>query len=143
MPRDQTVDLKEIRSVTEPADRPSFRQRAGFAIAFWTACMGICAPTARADPALNCTGAQPAGISSGVSAAMSAYMFTHPDVNDFITGLEAAGGDDSALQIAAYEASHPRERTEIANIRQPLADFDERCGYGTRGPAHVPQLIDR
>lgn len=127
--------------MTETANRPSFSGRALLVAAVWAACTGLCAPAAWADPAPNCTGADYAGISAGVSAAMSTYMFTHPDLNDFITGLEAAGGEHSALQIADYEASHPRERGEIAAIRQPLADFDERCGYGTRG--HVPQLIDR
>lgn len=115
-------------------NRTSFPIRALFVTAASTACLGMCAPTAWADPAPNCTGADYAGISSGVSAAMSVYMFSHPDLNDFITELESSGRDDSALEIADYEAAHPRERAEIASIRQPLADFDARCGYGTRGP---------
>lgn len=38
------------------------------------------APTAVADPP-NCTAADLAGVAAGVSAATSAYLFTHPDVN--------------------------------------------------------------
>jgi hemophore-related protein len=43
--------------------------------------------TAAADPP-NCTAADLAGIISGVSAATSAYLFTHPDVNNFFTSLK-------------------------------------------------------
>jgi hypothetical protein len=59
------------------------------------------APSAVAAPP-NCTAADLAGVSAGVSAATSAYLFTHPDVNAFFTGLDG--------------------------IRQPLVDLKVRCG---------------
>jgi hypothetical protein len=43
------------------------------------------APSALADPPPNCTAADLAGVSAGVSASTSAYLFTHPDVNAFFT----------------------------------------------------------
>src|ERR1700755_223567 len=36
-------------------------------------------PAAADDPAPNCTAADLAGVLTGVSAALSAYLFTHPD----------------------------------------------------------------
>ena len=54
-------------------------------------------PSAMADdPAKNppnCTAADLAGVASGVSAATSAYLFTHPDVNWFFTSLEGQPRD--------------------------------------------------
>ena len=57
------------------------------------------APSALADPPPNCTAADLAGVSSGVSAATSAYLFTHPDVNAFFTGLEGAPRDTVRAQV--------------------------------------------
>lgn len=44
------------------------------------------APTDPVRPP-NCAAADLAGIASGVAAATSAYLFTHPDVNEFFTDL--------------------------------------------------------
>src|SRR6185369_2135635 len=41
----------------------------------------------------NCSAADLEGVRAGVSAATSAYLFTHPDVNDFFTNLEALPRD--------------------------------------------------
>ncbi|GLP81282.1 hemophore-related protein [Mycobacterium antarcticum] len=94
----------------------------------------FCAPMALAesgDPVPpNCTGADFAGVSAGVAAAMSSYLFTHPDVNAFITGLEADADDQSTMKLVDYYATHPLVKAETDAIRQPIADFDRRCGYG-------------
>ena len=94
----------------------------------------FCVPMAFADTggpqAPNCTGADFAGVSAGVAAAMSSYLFTHPDVNSFITGLEANADDQSTMKLVDYYATHPVVKAETDAIRQPIADFDRRCGYG-------------
>ena len=41
-----------------------------------------------APPAPNCTAADLAGVAAGVAAATSAYLFAHPDVNDYFTSLK-------------------------------------------------------
>ena len=46
------------------------------------------AATAAAHPPPNCTAADLASVMSGVSAGTSSYLFTHPDVNAFFTGLK-------------------------------------------------------
>ena len=53
-----------------------------------TSVMMFGAIPALADPPPNCTAADLAGVASGVAAATSAYLFTHPDVNNFFTGLK-------------------------------------------------------
>ena len=82
--------------------------------------------TAAADPP-NCTAADLAGVMSGVSAGTSAYLFTHPDVNDFFTGLKGKPRDQMRTDIENYMAANPQVRDELKNVRQPAADFRERC----------------
>lgn len=85
------------------------------------------------DQAPNCTGGDFAGITAGVAAAMSAYLFTHPEVNAYVTELESVPRDESINRLVDYESAHPTVRAELAAIRQPLVEFDARCGYGTAG----------
>ena len=65
------------------------------------------APTAAADPP-NCTAADLAGVMSGVSAGTSAYLFTHPEVNAFFTGLNGKPRDQMSTEIQAYMDANPR-----------------------------------
>lgn len=89
-------------------------------------------PSAMADdPALNppnCTAADLAGVAAGVSAATSAYLFTHPDVNWFFTSLEGLPRDEVKTEVADYLDDNPMVKGELTNIRQPLVDLKNRCG---------------
>lgn len=87
------------------------------------------APAAVADPQ-NCTAADLAAVSSGVSAATSAYLFTHPDVNAFFSGLEGTPRDQMRATIRAYLDANPQVKGELRGIRQPLQDLRDRCGTG-------------
>jgi hemophore-related protein len=83
------------------------------------------------DPAANprnCSTADLQGVQAGVSAATSAYLFTHPDLNEFMTGLGGLGRGQVADRVAVYMSDHPQEKTEMAGIRQPLVDLKDRCG---------------
>lgn len=91
------------------------------------------APTAFADPP-NCTVADLSGVAAGVSAATSAYLFTHPDVNAFVTGLKGQPRDDIRAQVQQYLDANPQTKAEIQAIRQPLADIRNRCGAGDDSP---------
>jgi hemophore-related protein len=91
------------------------------------------APLAHAeqDPAAdppNCSAADLEGVRSGVSAATSAYLFTHPDVNWFYTSLEGLSRSQAAAKTRAYLDSHPDVKADMTGIRQPLVDIKERCG---------------
>ncbi|HPX36651.1 MAG TPA: heme-binding protein [Mycobacterium sp.] len=84
------------------------------------------APSAVAAPP-NCTAADLAAVSSGVSAATSVYLFTHPDVNAFFTGLEGAPRADLRAEITNYLGANPQVKAELHAIRQPLMDLRNRC----------------
>jgi hemophore-related protein len=82
--------------------------------------------TAAADPP-NCTAADLAGVMAGVSAGTSSYLFTHPDVNAFFTGLKGKSRDEMSAEIQTYLDQHPQVRDELRAVRQAAADFRDRC----------------
>ena len=86
------------------------------------------APPSPAPAPPNCTAADLAGVSAGVSASTSAYLFTHPDVNAFFTGLK--GQPKSAIKdnVQNYLNANPEVRSDLQGIRQPLIDLKNRCG---------------
>ena len=83
-------------------------------------------PAALADPP-NCTAADLAGVSAGVSAATSAYLFTHPEVNDFFTSLKGQPKSDIKDDVQNYLNANPIAQADLQNIRQPLVDLKNRC----------------
>jgi len=89
-------------------------------------------PSALADdPAQNppnCTAADLSGVSSGVAASTSAYLFTHPDVNYFFTSLEGLPRDEVRAKVADYMDANPGAKADLTGIRQPLVDLKNRCG---------------
>ena len=93
------------------------------------------APSALADPPPNCTAGDVAQVRANVSAATSAYLFTHPWVNDFFTGLSGQPRDQIRTQVQDYLTANPQEQAELQAIRQPLSDLKNRCGTGTFTPA--------
>lgn len=76
----------------------------------------------------NCTAADMAGVAAGVSAATSAYLFTHPDVNAFVTGLKGQPREQVLAEVQRYLEANPQTKAEVRAIRQPLADIRNRCG---------------
>lgn len=79
-------------------------------------------------PPPNCTAADLAGVSTGVTAATSAYLFTHPDVNWFFTSLKGLPREELRAQVQQYADTHPQVKAELQGIRQPMVDFRNRCG---------------
>ncbi|BBY18413.1 heme-binding protein [Mycolicibacterium litorale] len=94
-------------------------------------------PAAMAQPAPppppppNCTAADLAGVASGVSASTSAYLFTHPPVNDFFTSLEGQPRDQIRTRVEEYLNANPQVKADLTGIRQPLVDLKNRCGTAT------------
>jgi hemophore-related protein len=75
---------------------------------------------ANQDPAANppdCSAADLEDVRAGVSASTSAYLFTHPDLNDFMTSLKAMSREQVASKVKGYMASHPDEQADMAGIR--------------------------
>ncbi|MCV7065170.1 heme-binding protein [Mycolicibacterium farcinogenes] len=94
--------------------------------------VGLFGPvTATAEPPPrppNCTAADLAGIASGVAAATSTYLFTHPDVNEFYTSLQGRPHEEVPDATRAFFDANPQAHADLAGIRQPLKDFRNRCG---------------
>jgi heme-binding protein len=85
------------------------------------------AATAAADDPPNCTAADLADVMSGVSAGTSSYLFSHPDVNIFFTGLKGKSRDEILSAVQGYMDANPLIRDELRTVRQPAADFRDRC----------------
>jgi hemophore-related protein len=85
------------------------------------------AATATALPP-DCTSADLAGVHSGVASAAANYLFTHPDVNTFLTGLKGMPREEQRVKVEEYLQANPQVRTDFQNIRQPTRDFRARCG---------------
>ncbi|OBB40185.1 MULTISPECIES: heme-binding protein [unclassified Mycobacterium] len=93
----------------------------------------LIAPLAQADtnsdagPA-NCSTADLEGVRAGVDASTSAYLFTHPDLNSYMSTLRGLSREQVAARVTTYMADHPQESAEMAGIRQPLVDLKNHCG---------------
>lgn len=89
------------------------------------------AATATAQPPSpkppNCTPADWAGVRAGVAAATSAYLFTHPPVNDFFATLEGQSREEMQPEVQAYMDANPQVKAEMQGIKQPAVDFLARC----------------
>lgn len=83
------------------------------------------APPAAAPP--NCTAGDLAQASGSVGFAMSSYLFSHPDVNDFFTSLQGKTYDEKQREVKNYMGAHPQVESEINAIRQPVTDLRDRC----------------
>jgi hemophore-related protein len=80
-----------------------------------------------APPPPNCTAGDLAVASGTVGTAMGDYLFSHPDVNDFFTGLRGQPNDEIHDRVQTYMDAHPQVESEINGIRQPLTDLRSRC----------------
>lgn len=77
----------------------------------------------------NCSPADWAGVRAGVAAATSAYLFTHPPVNDFFATLAGQSRDEMRPQVQAYLDANPQVRADLEGIKQPAVDFLNRCRF--------------
>ena len=95
---------------------------------------GPASPIAGADPTEpappNCTAADMAQVAAGVAAATSAYLFTHPDVNDYFTSLKGIPRSEMRAKLQQYMDANPQVHADLLGIRQPMTDFRNRCQVG-------------
>jgi hemophore-related protein len=97
----------------------------------------LAAPLAAAQPAPpapNCSAADFSGVASGVSAASSAYLFSHPDVNTFFTSLHGLPQPEVRQKVIDYFNQNPQYKADMTGIRQPLVDIKQRCGFTQSDP---------
>jgi len=105
----------------------SVRRAAAAALGAGAVLLSVAGPAA-ADPPPNCTTADMTGVMAGVSAGMSTYLWTHPDVNAFFTGLQGLPKSQVKTQTQQYLDANPQVRAELDGVRQPATDFRARCG---------------
>ena len=98
--------------------------------------LGGTAPAAAQPPPAppNCSPADWAGVRAGVAAAVSAYLFTHPPVNEFFATLQGQSREEVHPQVQAYLDANPQVRADLEGIRRPAVDFLDRCGVRGRPP---------
>jgi heme-binding protein len=96
------------------------------AMLFGTTGSAAADPTDPTPP--NCTAADLAQVSAGVAASASIYLYSHPDVNAYFTGLKGQPRDDIRDQLQQYMDANPQAHADLESIRQPLTDFRSRCG---------------
>lgn len=105
----------------------SARRTAASALGAGGLLLGLAAP-AVADTPPGCTVADFTNVAIGVNAATTAYLFTHPDVNAFFTGLQGQPHDVALAQIKDYMQANPQVRAELTAITAPGEDLRRRCG---------------
>jgi heme-binding protein len=84
---------------------------------------------APAAPAPGCTAADLAQASGTVGTAMGGYLFSHPDVNNFFTGLRGLPSEEIHGDVQTYMSANPQVESDINGLRQPLTDLQNRCDY--------------
>ena len=58
---------------------------------------------------------------------MGAYLFSHPDVNNFFTSLRGLPHEELRGRVQTYMDANPQVEAEINGIRQPVTDLRNRC----------------
>jgi hemophore-related protein len=89
--------------------------------------LGLASP-AVADTPPGCTVADFTNVAIGVDAATTAYLFSHPDVNAFFTGLQGQPKDAVKAQIQAYLQANPQVQADLKVATQAGEDLRHRCG---------------
>jgi hemophore-related protein len=118
---------------TSRSRRGSFFRAAAVTLGAAAAVLVASPGPAAADPLPpGCTSADMTGVMSGISAAMSVYLLTHPDVNNFFTGLQGQPKDAVRDQTEAYLNANPTVRADLEGIRKPSRDFRDRCNLPQR-----------
>ena len=84
-------------------------------------------PAPPLPPAPGCTAADLAQASGTVGTAMAAYLFSHPDVNNFFTSLRGLPNEEIHGDVQTYMDANPQVEAEINGIRQPVTDLRNRC----------------
>ncbi|MFM9035007.1 MAG: hemophore-related protein [Mycobacterium sp.] len=89
------------------------------------------AGTVAAAPAPGCTVADITAVESGVAAGLTAYLFSHPDVNDSLSSFQGLPKAEATSRTRAYLAANPQVQADINGIRGPVFDLRARCNIPT------------
>jgi len=106
--------------------RPLARRTAASVIGAGGVLLGLAAPAAAYDGP-GCTAADIMAVEAQMTTAMTGYLFTHPDVNAFLTSTEGMQDAGRRSMIQDYLAAKPQAQAEIGAIKSPGAALRDRC----------------
>ena len=94
------------------------------------ASLAVSIPSAGADPApaSDCNASTLASTVSSVTKSLSEYFAAHPDANQALIDATRQSAFSAIGQFDSYFKDHPQQADEIRAIKQPLVDFQNRCG---------------
>lgn len=104
-----------------------FARRVAVAVLGSSAVLMSGTATAAAAPGPGCTAADIAAVESQVAAAVAAYFFTHPEVNNVFTSVHGMPASQAFSTVRAYLAANPQTQAEIDAVRSPVQDLRIRC----------------
>ena len=100
-------------------------------------------PVAGADPApADCNAAGLASTISSVSANLSTYFAAHADANQALIDATKQSAFGAIGAFNTYFDEHPDEANDIRAIKQPLVDFQDRCGMQVEPAAALVVIGD-
>lgn len=94
------------------------------------ASVALSTPVAGADPApaAECSAAGLSSTISSVTQNLSTYFAAHPDANQALIDATKQSAFSAIGAFNTYFNDHPDEANDIRAIKQPLVDFQDRCG---------------
>lgn len=108
-------------------------RRAAAAVLGAAAVLAGAAATAAADVVPGCSAADVTNVEAEVATGMTGYLFGHPDVNAFFSGLQGLSNDDAFNQTKGYLTANPGVKADIDAIRAPAKDLRNRCNIPVDG----------
>ena len=97
-------------------------------LAAGAACAALAIPSASAEPVDDCNASGLSATISSVTTSLSKYFAAHPDVNQALIDATRQPAFIAVGQFDGYFADHPQEADEVRAIKQPLIDYQDRCG---------------
>jgi len=79
-------------------------------------------------PAADCSAAGLSSTISSVTQNLSGYFAAHPDANQALIDATKQSAFSAIGAFNTYFNDHPDEANDIRAIKQPLVDFQNRCG---------------
>ncbi len=96
------------------------------------ACAALAIPSAGAEPSAepvhDCNAAGLSATISSVTTSLSEYFAAYPETNQALMDFTRQPAFIAVGQFDGYFADHPQEADEVRAIKQPLIDYQNRCG---------------
>ena len=92
----------------------------------------VAMPSAGAEPApapvADCSAAGLSSTISTVTQNLSVYFAAHPDANQALIDATRQSAFSAIGAFNTYFNDHPDQANDIRAIKQPLVEFQDRCG---------------